>query len=816
MVQNSFEVPVEQLRWRCDPKSFQFETTVEIAPLSGFIGQKRAIKAIEFGLGMDSSGYNIYVAGLTGTGKTTIIKSHLERVVKERCIEAGCKEPSDWFYVNDFNDPDRPVVLQLPKGRAKNFKLEMEELIKHIKNEISRVFESEEYALQKKRILEESQKKQHQLFQELERRANEQGFTLQSSPMGLMIIPVKAGKPMTPEEYLALDQAEREELEQRRMELMSRLSDSIKSIQAFEREARKNVQELDTKVGQFAVEPMVHTLEQEYLEFPEVPAYLRAVKGDILSNLDSFRATGEASQQAGAPAPVPDGFNKYKVNVLVDNTDTDGLPIITETNPTYGNMFGRIEKRSIFGTYVTDFTMIRPGAVSRANGGYLVVNALDILINPGVWEALKRTLKNKEVRIEDLAEQLGFFTTAGLKPQPIPTDVKVIMIGNAYIYHLLYSMDEDFKRIFKVKADFDYQMPRDQECIENYISFIATCCQRDRLSPFDRTGVAKVIEYGARLVESQDKLSTRFIDVVDIIREADYWACQEESPVVTAAHVSRAIEEKIYRSNLLEERLQKLIEEGTLLVDVVGTVTGQVNGLAVYDLGDVSFGKPSRITAETFMGRSGVINIERESKLSGKIHDKGVMILSGYLGHKFAQEKPLTLSTSICFEQSYEGVDGDSASSTELYAILSSLSGLPIQQGIAVTGSVNQKGEIQPIGGVNQKIEGFFDVCTAKGLTGQQGVIIPHQNIKNLMLREDVLEAVERGMFHIFAVEKIDQGIELLTGVPAGSRNGNGAYPEGTVNYLVDKRLKELSRGLKEFGGEEPRDGKNGGRKEND
>jgi lon-related putative ATP-dependent protease len=507
--------------------------------------------------------------------------------------------------------------------------------------------------------------------------------------------------------------------------------------------------------------------------------------------------------------PSPEqSFTEYQVNVFVDNTDTQGPPIVIETNPTFANMFGRIEKKSVFGTYITDFTMIKPGAASLANGGYLVVNALDILINPGVWEGLKRVLKNKEVRIEDLSEQLGIFTTSGLKPQPIPIDAKVIMIGNAHIYQILFSVDEDFKRIFKVKADFDYQIPRDEEIMGNYAAFISSCCNREKLKHFDRTGVAKVIEYGARIVEDQNRLSARFSDIIDIIREANYWAGQDDSTVVRGEHVEKTVEEKVYRTNLVQERIQELIAEETLLVDLAGNKIGQLNGLAVYDLGDFSFGKPSRITAQTFMGRAGVINIERESKLSGKIHDKGVLILSGYLGEKYAQDKPLTLSSSICFEQSYEGVEGDSASFTELAAILSSLSGIPIKQGIAVTGSINQKGEIQPIGGVNQKIEGFFDVCKTKGLTGDQGVIIPQQNVKHLMLKREIIEAGEQGKFHLYAINNVDQGIEILTGREAGQKGADGSYPEDTINYLVDRRLSELAKGLKEYPGDEKPKGK--------
>jgi predicted ATP-dependent protease len=489
----------------------------------------------------------------------------------------------------------------------------------------------------------------------------------------------------------------------------------------------------------------------------------------------------------------------------VDNSETVGPPITIESNPTYGNLFGKIERRPVLGAYTTDHTMLKPGAINVANGGYLVVDVRELLMNPGAWEGLKRVIKTNEARLEDPFEQFGFLVPQGLKPEPIPTDLKVIVTGDHRLYQLLALYDEDFWELFKVKADFDYQIERTKEHLEAYAAFICGCCQTEELLTFERAAVAKVAEYGARLVSRQDKLSSRFGLIKDVVLESSYWAEQDGSARVEAEHVDKAVEEKIYRSNLIDEKVRDLITEGTLMVDLEGAVVGQVNGLAVYDLGVISFGKPSRITAKTFLGRDGVINIEREAKLSGKTHDKGVLILSGYLGSKYAKDEPLSLIASLAFEQNYEGVDGDSASSTELYAILSSLSSLAIKQGIAVTGSVNQQGQIQAIGGVNQKIEGFFEVCKAKGLTGEQGVIIPHQNVKNLMLREDVVKAVEDGKFHVYSVKTIDQGIELLTGVPAGKAGEDETYPEGTVNYLVDKRLREQAETMKSYYGSHER-----------
>jgi lon-related putative ATP-dependent protease len=532
---------------------------------------------------------------------------------------------------------------------------------------------------------------------------------------------------------------------------------------------------------------------------------LDEVQNYILSNLEDF-IPDSAKQDASSPQirlESTDPFAKYDVNVVVDNTDLKGAPIIIETNPTYNNLFGRVERRAQFGMLSADFTLIRAGSYAKANGGFLVVNAHDVLLNQGVWETLKRSIENKEVRIEDLAEQHAMLTVAGMRPNPIPAAVKVIMIGHQLIYHQLYSLDEDFRKIFKVKADFDSEMTRNPQALENYAAFIGARCHDEGLLHFDRSAVAQIVEYGAWLVADQEKLSARFSDIADIVREASYWARHSGRSVVSAADVQQAIEEKCYRSSLVEERIRSLITEGTILVDVSGEAIGQVNGLAVLDLGDIRFGKPSRITAKTYMGKAGVTDIERESKMSGKVYDKGVLILSGYLGAKYAQRQPLSLAASLCFEQSYEGIDGDSASSTELYALLSSLANLPIKQGIAVTGSVDQNGRIQPIGGVNQKIEGFFDLCKARGLTGDQGVMIPMQNAKNLMLRRDVVDAVAAGQFSIYAVSVIDEGVEILTGFPAGVLTSSGCFQEGTVNYRIEQQLKDFADGMRKHVWEE-------------
>ena len=804
---NKFELAPEVLRWGCSPEQFRFECTAELAPLQEFVGQDRAIKAIELGLSVGKAGYNIFVTGLTGTGKTSLIKAYLQKIVAQRVAEGADFHPRDWCYLYNFSDTDRPQVVDLPQGEGKVFKGHVEDLIKRLRVELAKAFSSDEYTEQRKEIMETGEKSQREVFQELERQAREEGFMIRMSPMGMMVIPMIEGKPISQDEYLSLDEEKRADIESRRNAFMARAGDTLEKAQSLEKEVAEKVHALDEKVGESSFSRPFHELMNNYKDSPKVLAYLEEAKAYTLRNLDLFRRQEEVpatppmgdAQAAGAAMRSAEVHAAFQVNVFVDNSGTQGPPIVMESNPTFTNMFGRMERRFFMGAYLTDHTMLKPGAMSNANGGYLVANARDILINPGVWEGLKRVIKNRELRLEDPLEQFGFLAPHSLKPQPIPTDVKCIIIGDAMLYQLLSAYDEDFWEMFKVKADFDFQIDRTDNNIDAYCAFISSYCEAEKLHPFDRTGVAKIIEHGARMVADQEKLSARFGLIKDLLVEADYWARRDGSSMVSGQHVQKALDEKVYRSNLVEQRLRELITRGTIMVDIEGAEEGQVNGLAVYDLGDISFGKPSRITARTFMGRGGVVNIEREARMSGKTHDKGVLILSGYMGFKYAQEKPLSLSASVCFEQSYEGVEGDSASSTELYAILSSIAGVPLRQDIAVTGSVNQKGEVQPIGGVNQKIEGFFHVCKARGLTGSQGVLIPHRNLANLMLREEVVEAVREGKFHVYAVETIDEGLGLLTGMAAGERQADGTYPEATINYLVDKRLRQMAEGMRGF-----------------
>jgi predicted ATP-dependent protease len=791
-----FEIPADKLTWRCDLSYLPFTCTAEMTPLEDFIGQDRAIRAIEFGLGVNRPGFNIFVTGLTGTGKTSIIKAFLKKVTGERGVPpTDAPAPEDWCYVYNFTDADRPLALKIRRGWGKRLKADMEQLVQHLQREAKKMFESDDYAHQRQSMIEQIQKRQQEMMEGLMEEARQVGFALRMTPSGIVLLPTKEGKPMQEADYLALSSAEKRQLEEQRGEIEKKVEDTLREGKKLEREIAERLEAAEAQAGDYLVRAPLAELKEKYQDYPKVVGYLDGVRDHMIKNLQRFKG-GDQAAAPGAMAGMPfgevpgDPFLPYRVNVFVDNSDTQGPPIIVETNPTYHNLFGVVEKKPIMGGYVTDFTLVKAGSISRANGGYLVLYDREVLANSGVWEALQRVIKNRELRIEEPGAFFGFVPPQGLRPEPIPTDTKVIMIGDPYLYRTLASMDPDFRETFKVKADFNFEIDRSQENITAFACFISDYCNREGLRHFDSDGVARVIEQCARQVEDQNKLSTRFSDMVDLLIESDYWAAKEKAELVAGKHVERAIVEKVFRLNLIEKRLQELIAEGTVLVDVAGAAVGQVNGLAVYQMGDFSFGKPSRITAKTFMGRGGIVNIERESKLSGKSHDKGVLILGGYLGGKYAQQSPLSLSTSVCFEQSYDGVDGDSASSTELYAILSSLADIPIKQGIAVTGSVNQNGEVQAIGGVNQKVEGHYDICRVKGLADGQGVMIPKANLRNLMLRADVVDAVKAGKFHIYAVGTIDEGIEVLTGITAGERNGDGSYAEGSVNDRVQKKLQ--------------------------
>jgi lon-related putative ATP-dependent protease len=680
----------------------------------------------------------------------------------------------------------------------------MDRLLSHLKTEIPRALESEEFESERNESLQKYQQQRNEETSKLDAEAAEVGLALRMAPTGLIMLPAFQGQPLTQEQIAQLKPEQRQEFEKKAAEFQERISTTQRRVRDLEKEARAQVEKLEQETVVFAVGHFIDDLREKYAQLPDVVDYLEDVRKDVAGNINDFKREKSGEREAEGPfgirMPVTQpSFNKYQVNLIVDNSKTEGAPVVIESNPTYLNLIGRIDRQARFGALTTDFTMIKCGTVHRGNGGFLIIDAESLLRNFLSWEALKRVIENREVKMSEVAQELNLFSTISVEPEPIPVSIKIILIGSPYVYYLLHALDRDFQKLFKVMADFDTQMDRNKENMLKYAKFICARCIEENLLHFRSSAVAKVVEYSSELTGDQEKLSTRFIDIVDIVREANYWASQKGKDHVYAEDVKQAIEEKIYRSNRIEKRLQELIDNDTIMVDTEGAVPGQVNGLAVMQLGDHMFGKPSRITARTSLGNAGVVNIEREAKLSGRIHDKGVLILSGYLGGKYAQDKPISLSASICFEQSYEGVEGDSASSTELYALLSSISGIPLKQGIAVTGSVNQRGEVQPIGGVSQKIAGFFDVCRAKGLTGDQGVMIPQRNVRNLMLREDIVAAVEEGKFHIYPVSAIDHGIEVLTGMEAGELQEDGAYPDGTINYMVDKRLRELADKLREY-----------------
>lgn len=792
----NFKVPVAQLRWECDPSQFDFNTTADLNELEGSIGQERALKSIDFGLDMRDGGFNLFLAGEAGTGRSSTIKNLLKKRAKAE------PPPQDWCYVYNFKNPDLPLALALSAGLGSELAGDMKELLENMRNVIPKALDSKEYETNKSAIVEEYQEKNGELFGRLEQEAESKGFALQRTVSGLVMVPQKEGRNYTQEEYEALEKVERDKIDEAGKELTEKLNDVLRQVRENEKATKDTLSQLDRDLGLAAVGHHIEPLREKYASYEKVIAYLESVQEDILLNLEDFK------EQQPQQSPIPGlklprqepSFERYQVNVFVDNKGAEGAPVIFEANPTYNNLFGRIEHiMQMGGVATTNFTLAKPGALHRANGGYLIVDAREVLINPFAWDALKRCIRSGEIRIEDVLEQYRFMSIASLKPEPIPLQTKIIMIGSPWIYYLLFYMEPDYRKFFKVKADFDSRIARTPEIMRDYALFVATHCRSENLLHFDRSGVAGLLEYSSRLVEDQERLSSQFMEIADLIREASYWAGQQQSSVVTREHVRKAIDEKIYRSNRIEERMQEMFDDGTILCDTEGSEVGQINGLSVLTIGDYMFGRPSRVTVRTYIGRGGMVNIEREVKLSGPIHDKGVLILTGYLGGKFAHDKPLSFSASICFEQSYEGVEGDSASSTELYALLSALSGVPIRQGIAVTGSVNQLGKVQPIGGVNYKIEGFYAVCKAKGLTGEQGVMIPASNLRHLMLKDEVLEAVKEGKFHIWSVATIDQGIEILTGVPAGEWQPDGGYPEGSINYLVDARLREMLESMKKF-----------------
>ncbi len=794
------ELPPNKLRWKIAPKDIPFKSSEDCTTCDDIIGQERALKAIQTGLDIKSMGYNIFITGIVGTGRTTTVKKLLEKLEKDE------KTPNDICYVHNFKKPDEPTLIICPPGKGKLFKESMNRLIEMLKTSIPELLKSKYYSDQRDHIIDTQQKHQKEILNKFEAQVAKEGFSLIQVQMGPFVkpdlIPIidKQPTPFPKVEALVREEKFPKENLDALKKKYEELSEELEAIFIQLKESEEKAHHLLKEWDEESITPIIKgALDKIKAEFKvdKISSYLSDVEEQLIKDLNLFKAqqpnAKEKEQKQG------DIFLPYRVNLLIDNSSQAGAPIIMETNPNYVNLFGSIESSfSRMGMIQTDFTKIKAGSLLQANGGYLVVNALDALSEIGIWQTLKRTLRNQTLEIQN-PTSLYFVSTSRLKPEPIAINVKVVMIGDAYLYNLLYYQDDDFKKIFKIKAEFDSETTRSPETIKEYTSFIKKICKEDNLNHFDKSGMAAVIEYGIRLAGKQKKLSTRFHILADVIREACYWARKSKEKSITQTHVETAIRERFERVSLIEDKIQEMIEEGTIMIDTEGQVVGQVNGLSVYMLGEAAFGKPTRITTSTSVGRAGVINIEREADMSGRTHNKGVLILGGYLRGKYAQNKPFSLSASIAFEQSYSGVDGDSASSTEVYAILSSLSKIPLRQDIAVTGSLNQKGEIQPIGGVNEKIEGFFDVCRAVGLTGNQGVIIPHQNTQNLMLRQDVVDAVKEGNFHVYPVRTIDEGIEILTGVKTGKKLEDGSFEKDTLNAIVDKELQRLAQSWKTF-----------------
>lgn len=762
------ELKYTELKNYCIPEELKFDDTDDLGALKGIIGQERAVEAFDFGIMVKMKGYNIYMSGPSGTGKTTYAKMKAKEVAKSEPV------PDDWCYVYNFENPERPKALRFATGKGKEFKEDMGELVELFNSEIQKAFNSDDYEKQKNDITKVFEDKRESLMKDMSDMAKENGFSVKSTNSGIYFMPMIDGNTINEEEYEKLDEETKAQINEASEEVQEKAGAIMRDIRDIDKEMRKAISDLDYKVGMFAIGHHVSTVQEKYKDYDDVIKYINDVKEDVLENIDEFIGEDEEIDES-LSALIPmlnkkqseDITLKYSVNLFVDNSETKGAPVVIDFNPTYYNLIGEVEYGNEFGNLTTDFMKIKSGLLHKANGGYLIIQVQDLLSNVQSWEALRRVIKTKEVTIENLREQLGISAMPTLKPEPIPVDVKIILIGSSYYYEMLSEYDDDFGKFFKIRAEFDYEMVRNEENIHRLAKFIKAFSEREKTAPFDSSAVAKIVEYSSRLVERQDKLSTRFNYIAEILCESATWARIEKSDIITAYHVNKAISEKENRLKMYEEKLGDMMDESVIMIDTEGKKIGQINGLAVFDMGSYMFGNPSRITATTYLGKSGIINIEKEAEMSGQTHNKGVQIITGYLGQTYAQDFPLSLSCRICFEQNYNGIDGDSASSTELYCILSSLSEIPINQEIAVTGSINQRGEIQAIGGVTYKIEGFFDLCKKRGLTGTQGVMIPTTNVKDLVLRDDVIGAVKEGMFHIYPVSTLDEGIEILMDTPA-------------------------------------------------
>ena len=794
-------LPPESLYQPCIFDHLDFITTADLQTEVEFIGQDRAVKALELGVSIQRQGYNIFALGPSGTGKHALV----QRLVEARA--AAEAPPEDWCYVNNFQQPYIPRALHLPAGTGKALRHDMERLVEELHNGLSSAFESEEYQTRRRVLETEFNERQQESLKVLQDQARERGLTLLRTPAGLAFAPIKDNEVLPPEEFQKLPEDDRKRIQGEVETLQEDLQKVLLQVPRWEREFRERLRDLDREVATLVINDVIDDLFEKYKALPNVIEYLQAVQKDVGEHLGDFLKAGEDSPEGDAPAhfPLPNGtkqtpaLRRYQVNVLVDATAATGAPVIYETNPSYLNLVGRVEQMAMMGALITDFTLIKPGALHRANGGYLLLDADKVLTSPYAWEGLKRALQFGQIRIESPTQMMNLSSTVSLEPEPIALKVKVILLGERQLYYLLTQADQDFLDLFKVAADFDDEFVRDSETVRQYAQMIATLVKRQELLPFDRSAVCRVIEHAARLVEDRERVTARMQTIEDLLLESDHWAHAAKAETVSITHVQQALDAQVYRNDRIRERMQEQVLRETILVDTTDTKVGTINALSVISMGTYAFGRPSRITATVNMGKGDVLNIEREVELSGPSHSKGVLILSSFLRSRYAQEQPLALDASLVFEQSYGGIDGDSASSTELYALLSAIAQVPIKQSLAVTGSVNQLGQVQAIGGVNEKIEGFYDLCNARGLTGDQGVLIPYANIKHLMLRHDVVDAVAAGQFQIYPIKTIDEGIEVLTDLPAGKANAKGVYPRGSINRRVDDRLTAIAAKRREL-----------------
>ena len=790
-MKNKNELNYKELKMTCNPNVFNFETTGDLDTIEEGIGQERGIKALEFGLQVDVKGYNLYLEGPSGVGKTLYTKNYLNKIASKK------KVPSDWCYIYNFDNPNEPIAVELPAGQGKEFKEAMAGFIKEIRKDIRNTFNNDDFEKEKALIKQEFEQKRTALLEKLNQDASKHNFQVKTAQNGIYMMPIVNGQVIEEEEFDKLDEEVKKEYEEKSVLVQEQIMNVISQIKEIERASDKKISEWQSNVALLTVNVHINYLKSKYKRNKKINKFLNDVKTDVLKNIPTFLEDPTKQPQQMPPNPAmrkPDPCLNYRVNLFVDNSNREGAPVIMDSNYSYNNIFGTLEYENYYGALKTDHTMLKAGLMQQANGGYIIFQAKDLLANGICYEALKKALRIKELGIENANEQRAAMTLISLKPEPIPLNLKVILIGNSSIYQTLLAMDSDFRKLFKIKVEFEESAKISNENLNKLAQIIHGFCQHQELPELDKTGMARLVEYSSKLAGSHSKVSTRFDDLMQVVGEAATWAKLSKSKVVTEKYIDKALEERVERVKKYDEKYLEMIKENTLLIDTSGYKVGQLNGLTVMSVGDYTFGKPAKITVNTYTGKNGIVNIEREVEISGPSHSKGVLILTGYLGEMFAQDMPLCLTASICFEQLYNGVDGDSASSTELYGLLSSLSGIPINQAIAVTGSVNQKGQIQPIGGVNEKIEGYFQVCKVRGLDGSHGVMIPVQNIDNLQLSDEIIDAVKNKKFHIYAVSTIEEGIEVLTGVPAGKKDKEGHFPAGTINRLVYEKLKKYAK----------------------